>query len=97
VSLTIRTNNVPRHLFYDSELGPAELKEVKSEFDYLSDSEIGETCFFRYRKQWYCLADFITLSPENQWQGYFGLTAWSAIYVKIVKDCESIVVGFAHW
>ena len=98
MSVTITTNNVPRDLLYGVDLTPADYNQARSELDYLDDTEFNETMMFKYRNQWYDIDSFVAFQHETSgWHGYFGLTVWSAIYVKIVGDCKSIVVGFAHW
>ena len=84
----ITTNNIPRNLFYGTDLSPHD----RSEFSYLED--IDQSLFFNYRGETYSLEDFVRMENDpNEWQGIYNLTAFSGIVVKIVESCESVIVG----
>ena len=95
--LTIRTNNAPRYIVEAYELTPKE----RAEFDYLDWPAIeagnDSASFFRYKGQVYDLGEFTrcghACGMEN-WDGYFGETAWSGVLVKYADgDHESVIVG----
>jgi hypothetical protein len=92
VSLTTRTNNVPRDVLDASELTERE----RAEFDYLDwraiDAGTGSASFFRYRGQLFDLGEFLrtNLAP---WDGIATDTFFSATVVRYVEDGERVIVG----
>ncbi len=93
--MQITTNHQPRELISAFELPTANYKELRKQFDYLDDQDFESAMFFTYKRQIYCLADFMRLDsyiPGN-WQGVMNDTYFSGILVKIVDSCQSVVVG----
>jgi hypothetical protein len=103
MTVTIRTNNVPRDIIEGSELSQAE----RAEFDYIDWSAVdhGEVSpqFFRYRGELYDIGEFsadygITKGaglPEHlaAWDGYQSDTFFSATVIRFVENFERVVVG----
>ena len=99
MTLTIRTNNVPRDLVYSFELS----EEEKKDFNYYNAEELDNATFFRYRGQVYDLANFICIddmrgireivSGFSKWDGAAGDSYFSGTLVRLVEDEERIVVG----
>ena len=86
MSLTIRTNNVPRPIINAWELTPEERKE----FDYLDWEAIEDgrdsASFFRYRGELYDLSEFVRIVPQGGDGGPFAhydhtgeLSGWDGI------------------
>ena len=96
MTLTIKTNNVPRDLISAFELSGAQYTKLRAEFDYLDDADFDSAMFFEYRGQVYALADFMRTEGDllaQGWQGILTDTFFSGIVVKIVESCQRIVVG----
>jgi hypothetical protein len=96
MSLSIKTNNVPRDLISAFELNSAQRSKLRKEFDYLSDEEFDCSMFFKYRGELYSLEDFLRTEGDllaKGWQGILNDTYFSGLVVKIVESCESVVVG----
>lgn len=91
MTLTIRTNNIPRMLKYGYEIPD----KIKSDFDYIPEDDFPLHDFFVYKGQWYDLGEFLRI-PDNSdfagWDGYSANSYFSGILVKIVDD-DSIIVG----
>ena len=97
--MKIRTNNVPRHAILGFDLSP----EERAEFDYLSEEELGERSFARYKGQLYDLGDFITTTPGPwnmglppgflKWDGYADESAFFGTLIRYTDDFESVVFG----
>ena len=97
--ITIVTNNKPRDLFYWSELEVAECVKLRKEFDYCSDLDFDCMMFFRYRNNIYSLGEFLRTEGElleKGWQGLLSDSFFSGVVVKIVEDCERVVVGLVY-
>lgn len=107
MSLTIKTNNVPRPILNAWDLTEKE----KAEFDYI---EFGEDCFnqfFRYKGEVYDLGEFVRIEEYAKrsnpwthttddkdllkWQGIQTDTYFSGIVIKYTDDYESVIVGTA--
>jgi hypothetical protein len=96
MTLTIKTNNVPRDLISAFELSSAQYTKLRAEFDYLDDADFDSAMFFEYRGQVYALADFMRTEGgilRDGWQGILNETFFSGLVIKIVESCERIVVG----
>ena len=101
MTITIRTNNVPRDVIEAYELTEKE----RQEFDYLDWKAIdaGEdgASFFRFKRQLYNLGEFILpsqyedkeQSPFKGWDGMQSDSYFSGVLVRIVDDGERVVVG----
>jgi hypothetical protein len=92
MTMTIRTNNVPRDLLYWNDLTSKEQKE----FDYLTENAVSDgLTFFRYNGAAYDLGSFQHTShlPFKGWDGYMSDTYFSGILVKYVNDYEQIIVA----
>jgi len=96
MSLTIKTNNVPRDLISAFELNGAQYSKLRKEFDWMDDSDFESAMFFEYRGQVYALAEFMRTGGDllvQGWQGILNQTYFSGLVVKIVESCERVVVG----
>jgi hypothetical protein len=96
MTLTIKTNNVPRDLISAFELSSAQYSKLRAEFDWMDLDEFDSAMFFEYRGQVYALADFMRTEGDllaQGWQGILTDTFFSGIVVKIVESCQRIVVG----
>ena len=49
MSVTIKTNNVPRETFYIFQLDEKDQKVIKKQFDYYNEEELQEQNFFNYK------------------------------------------------
>jgi hypothetical protein len=96
-TLQITTNNQPRELISAFELNTAQHKELRKQFDYLSDEEFDCAMFFNYKGETYCLSDFIRIYSGDLlvkgWQGMHSWCASAGLLVKIVDSCQSVIVG----
>lgn len=90
----IITNNQYRQILNSFDL-PA---EVLSEFDYYNEEQLSQALFFKYKGQYYDLAQFqkVKHSGLENWHGLFSLSYFSGILVKLANDGESVLVGRYH-
>jgi hypothetical protein len=103
MTVKVVTNNVPRDVIDAYELTPTE----RAEFDYLDWPAIEggrqSAAFFRYKGELHDLGEFsadwgMTKGsglPDHlaQWDGYMSESAFSAVVVRYVDNCERVVVG----
>jgi hypothetical protein len=103
MTITIRTNNVPRDIIEAHELSAAD----RAEFDYIDwtavDAGVASPQFFRYRGTLYDIGEFsadygITRGaglPDHLagWDAYQSDTFYSATVIRFVDDYERVVVG----
>ena len=91
MSLTIKTNNVPRETFSgmlaDMYVGEAKAKKLREQFDYLTDEEFEVTDFIQYRGYFYSLGDFMRASDDatgdlSGWDGYASDSFFSGVCIK---------------
>jgi hypothetical protein len=93
--MRVKTNYTPRHVIYGFELSDKE----RAEFDYLTEDEIVDRQFVRYRGVTYDLGDFqITTglpadSPLRQWHGFQADSFYSGVVVRYAHSCESVICG----
>lgn len=90
--VTIRTNNVPRNLLDWSELTNKE----QAEFDYIDEPEYATQRFFRYRGWAYDVQEFMSthdMGTLKGWDGYSSDSYFSGVLIKLVCDCEQVIVG----
>ena len=95
--MDIVTNNAPRQLINGFELSDKE----RQEFDYLTDDELCESVFFKYKGDIYDLGEFMRITDtmtlhDNQlkeWDGYMADSYFSGILVRYIERDEEIVVG----
>jgi len=96
-ALSIKTNNQPRPLFPPCELSATEQQKLRQQFDWMSDDEFhSDFSFFKYRGDYYNLADFMRVdvangSPFVGWHGYSSDTYFSGVVVKLCGN--DVVVG----
>lgn len=94
MSVTVRTNNVPRDLIYAYELTASE----REQFDYLDwqaidDGRDGAT-FFRYKGEVYDVGQFMRFdNPTSLWEGHCADSYFSATVIRFVEDGERVIVG----
>jgi hypothetical protein len=96
MTLTIKTNNVPRDLISAFELSSAQYSKLREQFDWMDLDEFDSAMFFEYRGQVLALSDFMRTEGDllaQGWQGILTDTFFSGIVVKIVESCQRIVVG----
>lgn len=73
-----------------------ERAKLRAEFSNLSEQDFNCVGFFNYLGSWYTLADFLRLEGSllaKGWHSYLSETAWSAVIVRIVDSCQSVIVG----
>ena len=95
MSLTIKTNNVPREMLMLFQLDEKDQKIVRKNYDYFTEEELNEQRFFDYKGFWYCLSDFLRLENSEDlkgWDGYYSDSYFSGVLVKLVQE-ESVIVG----
>lgn len=103
MTITIRTNNIPRDVIDAYELTAAE----RTEFDYIDwpavDDGRASASFFRYKGELHDLGEFsadcrITRGaglPDHltNWDGYRSDSFFSTLVVRYVDDYERVIVG----
>ena len=99
MTLTIKTNNIPRETYQIFQLDEKEQQQVRKQFDYYNEEELQEQNFFKYKNHWYCLSDFLRLENSEElkgWDGYISDSYFSGVVVKFVDDFMSdysVIVG----
>ena len=83
----VTTNMIPRDLIYWDDLTEKEKLEFEDAWNF-------NQIYFRYKGQVFCIGDAMHIE-DYFWHGYIGLTAFSALYVHITKDCDQIIIGYA--
>ena len=94
MSLTIKTNNVPRETLYIFQIDEKEQKEIRKKFDYYNEEELQEQNFFKYKGYWYCLSDFLRIENNDElkgWDGYISDSYFSGVLIKIKEGCWSLL------
>ena len=97
---TIKTNNRARALFPACEVSYSEREAFRREFDWMDQEEFDRAMFFKYRGEYYALAEFLRVEGEllaKGWQGQLGETAFSSLLIKIKDSCRSVIVGRMYW
>jgi hypothetical protein len=94
MSLTVITNNVSRELVYGFDI---QSKELRAQFDYLSDEEFNNGEYFNYLGEWYSVGDFLVIDNNSmfdnvKWDGYTSETAWSGVLMKYCYN-GTVIVG----
>lgn len=98
MTVTVRTNNVPRDVVEAYEL----TSEERDRFDYVDwkavDAGEASPTFFRYKGDLHDLGEFSrwATTPHEAlrtWDGYRSDTFYSAVVVRYVDDFERVVVG----
>lgn len=96
MTLTIKTNNVPRPIIRAWVLTNKE----REEFDYLDwaaiDDGRDDADFFRYKGQLYDLGEFMRTPNSgdfDSWDGYRSDSFFSGLLVKFANDFEDVIVG----
>lgn len=103
MTITVRTNNVPRDVVEAHELSADE----RAHFDYIDwpavDRGEASPTFFRYKGELHDLGEFsadygITRGaglPDHlsNWDGYRSDSFYSALVVRYVENFERVVVG----
>ena len=104
MTLTIKTNNVPRECIMGQwldgfgALNPSSLySKLRQQFDYLTEDEFDETEFFQYKGYWYSLGDFLYIDSNSpfdnrKWDGYSSDSYFSGVLVKNNYD-GTVTVG----
>jgi hypothetical protein len=96
--LRVITNNVPRDVIDAYEL----TSDERAQFDYLDWTAIeagtDSASFFRYHGDLYDLGEFMhwDTTPHDAlkvWDGYLSDSAFTAVVVRYVDNCEGVVVG----
>lgn len=90
--MKIITNNQPRNIINGFELSE---KERKKEFDYLSDEEIDQGSYIRYKNWVYSLDEFLRIENTQEfkgWHGYSSNSYFSGVLIKILDD-DQVILG----
>ena len=89
MTLTIKTNNVPRWTFQFCQLDANEQQTVKDLYGYLTQEELEEQSFFKYRGDWYSLSDFLELDKNDTvfegWDGHHSDSYFSGVLIKVIE------------
>lgn len=88
--MIVITNNKPRNFISWHDL----TKKEKGQFDYMTNPEESE--FFRYRGTVYELGEFMHTSADFQELGWHGIAThsyFSGVIVKLLPDCDELIVG----
>jgi len=97
MSVTIKTNNVPRECIMGMYFWGSLRQELLSQFDYLSVDDFLSTEFFKYKGYWYAVTDFIRViaAPHEHlygWDGYVSDSYFSGVVMKYCYD-GTVIVG----
>lgn len=90
MTVTIKTNNVPRDTYYIWQLTDKEQKQIREKFDYYTEEEeLEDQSFFKYQGYWYCIGDFLRVQNNETfkgWDGYHSDSYFSGQLIKLVTD-----------
>lgn len=93
--MEIRTNNKPRFILDGWQITDKE----RVEFDWIDwnaiDAGTDSASFIRYKKQLYCLNEFICCPNSfmfEGWEGYYSDSAFTGILIKFI-DSDHVIVG----
>lgn len=91
MAIEIKTNRVPRDLLDWSDLTKAE----QSDFDYIDDTDSAYARFFRYRGAAYDVNEFMRVPCQlaKGWDGYSADSYFSGVLIRLVDNCERVIVG----
>lgn len=93
VKLTLKTDHKYRDLVSYFDLPDS----VKPDFDYVDNDDYGSYRFFRYKRHWYDVNEFLNVSSHlnvfKGWHGYSTDSYFSGIVVKFDDDFERVKVG----
>jgi hypothetical protein len=93
--MSIKTDNKWRYFKYGYEL-PA---KVRKQFDWMVDEEYESSLFFRYKRHWYAVDEFMSVpraSEFHDWDGYHQDSYFSGTLIKISTDGERYKVGYFY-
>lgn len=100
MTLTIRTNNVPRDVLSFWELTAKEQAQLIIDYSGTGNPEefCEESMWTRYKGQVYCLSEFLRIqhyppSEFSRWEGYEGDSYFSGTVCRFVQDGERVVMG----
>ena len=99
MTLTIKTNNIPRETYQIFQLDEKEQQQVRKQFDYYNEEKLQEQNFFKYKNHWYCLSDFLRLENSDTfkgWEGYSSDSYFSGVLIKIQEGFMgdwNVIVG----
>jgi hypothetical protein len=85
MSYTIKTNNQARPTLQFFQLDAKEQQTVKDQFSYLTQDELEEQSFFKYRGEWYSLSDFLRLDKDTAFEGWDGVHSYSYFSGLLIK------------
>ncbi len=90
MTVTIKTNNIPRAMVTGVHLNDRE----KAEFDYYTNDELENALFFHYKGGVYDIGEFL-LTPDSlkPWQGYSSTSYFLGVVIRYTDDMESVIVG----
>lgn len=89
MTITIKTNNVPRDFVYLWQLDDKEQNKIRKQFDYYTEEELEEQSFFKYQGFWYALSDFLRVENDGtfkDWDGYHQDSYFSGQLIKLTTD-----------
>ena len=72
---------------------------LESEFDHLNEDHLYEKVsdgFFQYKGIWYHVSNFLVFpanNPGTPWEGYYNLTAFNSVVLRVSDDGETYQVG----
>ena len=93
MTVTIKTNNIPRAVVTGAQLNDRE----KAEFDYYTNDELDSASFFRYKGNVYDVGEFLYApEPLKPWHGYYPTSHFSGVVIRYTDDMESVIVG-VYW
>ena len=87
MSMTIRTNGVPRNTVGTYELTDKELKMIGDDFN------LQEDVFFRFKGDIYAFSEFMRTDSFPGWDAFHGESAFSGVVIKLVDNGDKVVVG----
>lgn len=65
---------------------------LNDQFGWMEEDEKTDG-FFRYRKFWYHVSEFMRIEGRDEWQGYSPDSAFSGVLLQISDDGEEYKVG----
>ena len=84
--MQIKTNNTPRAFIYAADL----TSDEHNQFDYLTNDEIMDTAFIRYKGQCYALNDLMRTNVPN-WDAAESHTVYSGVLFRLVDNGDAVI------
>lgn len=103
MTLTIKTNSIPRETTLGMYFWGSLKQELRAQFDYMTADEFDEAEFFKYKGYWYTIGDFMRVDSNSpfvdknsavniNWNGYSSDSYFSGVLIRYNYD-GTVIAG----